>query len=298
MKKRWLLNLALIALLATLSLVAFYQPGQKKEPAGTPLTELTTDSVQRIRLQRGRQPEIVLEKSGEQWRMTAPRVARASEYRVRELLRLATTPVQTHFTPAAGALGTYGLEAPGSTVWLNDTALRFGGMHPLENNVYVLSGQKVWLVPGAHLRAAQSGLEDLLSPNLLDDQAKIQALRFPGFSLKQNEQGAWVRTPELKTLSSDRVNRFVEEWRLARALLVAPAAGKAARERVTITILRHDKPVAIEFGVITRKPELVLVRYDEKLEYHFPEDVGARLLDLQPDPEPPATAEPGREKGN
>jgi hypothetical protein len=292
MKNRWLLNLALIALVAVLAAVAYFQPGLKKEDRGTPLTALRAEDVKQIRLTRPKQPEIVLEKSGEQWRLTAPRAARASEFRVRELTRLATTSVTTRFVPEAAQLAGYGLASSVARVRLNDTVLEFGGMHPMQNNVYVRIGPEVALVPANFLRTALSSLEDLLSPNLLAESEKIKSLRFSGFILKQNEQGAWMRTPELKALGSDQVNRFVDEWRLARALVVAPAAAKPVRERVTIEVLRDGKPATIEFGVTARKPELVLVRFDEKLEYHFPQDVGDRLLELKPEPEPAPAAKP------
>lgn len=292
MKNRWLLNLALITLVAVLAAVAYFQPGLKKDDTGTPLTSLRAEDVKQIRLKRPRRPEIVLEKSAEQWRLTAPRAARAGEFRVRELTRLAATSVTTRFTPDTAQLAGYGLNPPAVSVQLNDTVLAFGGMHPMQNNVYVQVGQDVALVPANFLRAALSGLDDLLSPNLLAEQEKLQSLRFAGFSLKQNEQGAWVRTPELKALGSDQANRFVDEWRLARALLVAPYAGKPLRERVTVTVLRDGQPVAIEFGVVARKPELVLVRLDEQLEYHFPQDVGERLLELKPEPEPAPGTKP------
>jgi hypothetical protein len=144
------------------------------------------------------------------------------------------------------------------------------------------------------LRAALTPLDDWRSPSLLEDKSKILTLRLPGFSLKQNPQGAWTRTPELKELASDTVNRFVDEWRLARALSVTPWAGKAFKERVVLTVADGDKPRTVEFGVLARHPELVLVRLDEKLEYHFPEETGARLLELKPETDTPAPTAPAK----
>ena len=292
MKNRWLLNIALILLVALLAALAYFQPGLKKEDNGAPLTTLRVEDIRQIRLKRPKQPEIVLEKTGDRWHLTAPRAARASEFRVRELTRLATTNVTTRFTPDVAQLASYGLASPVARVQLNETALEFGSMHPLQNNVYVRMGPEVALLPASFLRTALAALDDLMSPSLLAEQEKIVSLRFAGFSLKQNEQGAWVRTPELKALGSDQVNRFVEEWRLARALVVAPYAGKPLREHITVTVTRDGQPAPIEFGVVSRKPELVLVRLDEKLEYHFPQDVGDHLLELKPEPEPAPAAKP------
>ena len=73
----------------------------------------------------------------------------------------------------------------------------------------------------------------------------------------------------------------MDEWRHARALSVEPYTGKPVRERVTITIIDDGKTRLLEFGVLARKPEFVVVRKDENLEYHFPEDIGARLMQLK-----------------
>jgi hypothetical protein len=288
MKNRWLLNIGLVLLVGALVVLAIYQPGRKKPEPGTPLTNLTPDSVQQIRLQRPGQPEIDLEKTGDDWRMTAPRTARANAFRLAELTRLASFPVKVRFPAVTAELNRYGLDHPLATVFLNGAEIRFGAMHPLNNELYILHDNQVQLIPAGVLRTAIAPLTDLLSTSLLEDKTKILALQLPGFSLRQNDQGAWVRTPEIKQLASDRVNQFVDEWRYARALSVTPYSGQAATEQVVITVANGAKPRTVRLGVLARKPELVLVRYDEKLEYHFPAETGKSLMQLQPDAVPPA----------
>jgi len=283
MKNRWLLNIGLVLLVAALILLVLYKPGARKETEGTPLTALTTDAIQRVRLVRPKQPEIVLEKTGEEWRLTAPRNARANSVRVNELLRLAGTRVSTHFPAAPAELGKYGLDQPLATLLLNDTEIRFGGIHPLENQLYVLHDSQVQLIPASVFRAVSAPLTDFLSTSLLEDKAKPLVFKFQTFSLKQNEQGAWARTPELKGLGSDQTNRFVDEWRYARALSAAPYSGKPVKERVTLTLADGGQQRSIEFGVLAYKPEFILYRKDEGLEYSFPEEIGTRLLRLKPE---------------
>ena len=292
MKNRWLLNIGLVLLIGALALFAIYKPGAKQKPAGTPLTALTADAVQRIRLVRPKQPEIALERSGDAWRLSAPRKARANSFRANELARLAATPVKTRFPALPAELGKYGLDHPLTTVFLNEVEIRFGGLHPLNNELYVLHDNQVQLIPAGFLRSALAPLEEMLSTSLLEEKTKIVALRFPGFGVQQNEQGAWTRVPERKGLSSDRINRFVDEWRYARALSVAPYSGKPAKERVTLTIADGNKPRNIELGVLAMKPEFIVVRRDENIEYHFTDDIGERLMQLEPDEAPPAKSAP------
>jgi len=283
MKNRWLLNIGLTLLVGTLVLLVLYKPGAKKEAEGTPLTALAADTIQRVRLVRPKQSEIVLEKNGEDWRLTAPRSARANSFRVNELLRLTATRVSTRFPAAPADLGKYGLDQPLATLFLNDAEIRFGGMHPLDNQLYVLHDGQVQLIPTSVFRAVSAPLSDFLSTSLIEAKAKLLAFKFPAFGLKQNEQGAWTRTPELKGLGSDQVNRFVDEWRYARALSTAAYSGKPVKERVTLTLADGDRQRVIEFGVLAYKPEFILVRKDENLEYSFPEETGARLLRLKPE---------------
>lgn len=294
MKNRWLLNIALAIVVAILVLVAIYKPGARKEPESTPLTAVPADAVTRLRLLRPKQPDVVLERRDDAWWLTAPRHARANAFRVGELVRVAATPVKTRFAAAPQELAKYGLDRPVATLFLNDAEIRFGAMHPLHSELYVLHAGQVQLVPAATLRATSGPVEDLLSLNLLDNQTKIVALRLPGFSLRQNEQGAWARTPELKDLESDRINRFVDEWRFARALSVAPARTTTARERALITIADGARTRTLEFGIVARKPELVIVRRDEQLAYHFPADSAARLLELVPEKKEAAPAAGGQ----
>jgi len=288
MKNRWLLNIGLALLVGALVVLAIYRPGTTVPEPGVPLTTLKPDAVQRIRLLRPGQAEINLEKTGDDWRMTAPRAARANGFRLADLIRLVSIPVKVRFPAVAADLGRYGLDHPLATVFLNDEEIRFGAMHPLENELYALHDNQVLLLPAGALRTAIAPLADLLSSSLLEDKTKILALQLPGFSLRQNAQGAWVRTPEIKELASDRINQFVDEWRYARALSVAPYSGTAATEQVVITVADGAKPRTIRLGVLSRKPELILVREDEKLEYHFPAETGKNLMQLQPDDAPAA----------
>lgn len=283
MKNRWLLNIGLALLVGVLVLLVLYKPGTGEEAQGTPLTAFPADTIQRIKLVRPKQPEIILDKIGEDWRLSAPRKARANRFRVNELLRLAATRVATRFPVMPAELGKYGLDQPLVTLLLNDAEIRFGGMHPLDNQLYVWHDGQVLLIPASVLRAVTAPPDDFLDTSPIEDKAKLLAFKFPAFGLKQNELGAWIRTPELKGLGSDQVNRFVDEWRHARALTAAPYSGKPVKARVILTLADGDRQRVIEFGVLAYKPEFILVRKDEKLEYSFPEETGLRLMQLVPE---------------
>ena len=283
MKNRWLLNLGLAMLVAALLAIALYRPGAEPIAAVTRLTSLSAASIMHVRVQRTHQPDIRLEKTGDTWTLIAPRTARAHEFRVNELLRLATAKSASHFPALAAELLKYGLDTPTAQVRLNDTDIRFGGMHPIHPQHYVLVDGQVHLIASQYFYSVAAGSADFFSHRLLEDQLKPVAFTLPGIALTQDDKGAWRINPANRELSSDRINTFVEEWRHAQALSVAPYSGKPVHEHLRIRFTAASPLKELELGILARQPELILNRKDEGLEYRFPQDVGARLLQLKPE---------------
>ncbi|MHB8255587.1 MAG: hypothetical protein ACYDEV_18330, partial [Acidiferrobacter sp.] len=94
--------------------------------------------------------------------------------------------------------------------------------------------------------------------------------------------------PKPSKVSNDRINTFVDEWRYARALSVTRYHGEPAVGQIVIRYrgLGGHKPPHLKvltIGILATRPELVLLRRDQGLEYHFPEEIGRRLLHLSPD---------------
>lgn len=283
MKNRWLLNLGLAVLVAALLAIALYRPGAEPVAPVTILTSVSIDSIVRVRVQRTNQPDIRLEKTGGAWALTAPRAARANEFRINELLRLATAKSTSHFPAFSAELAKYGLDKPAAEVWLNDTPIRFGSMHPIHPQHYVLVDGQVHLIASKYFYSVSAGPADFFSHRLLEDRLKPVAFTLPGVILAQDNQGAWRINPANSELSNDRINTFVEEWRHAQALTVTPYSGKPAHEYLRIRFTAESPLKELELGILARQPELILYRKDEGLEYRFPQDVGVRLLQLKPE---------------
>jgi len=96
------------------------------------------------------------------------------------------------------------------------------------------------------------------------------------------KDGGWQRRPERAALSSDLINDFVIEWQQASALSVQRHSGKRPSAWISLTLASGAKPASVRVGVLAREPELVLYRPDEGLDYHFPAELGKRLLQLEP----------------
>ncbi len=279
LRQRWLLNAALLVLIAALAWLAIHRAGQEKDVAGPPLTTLTADAVSQLRIERPGHPAITLEKTGAEWALTAPVRARANRFNVESLLRIVAAPTETRFPAIAQDLAKFGLDQPQSRVRYGNEEIAFGSLHPLNSRIYVLYKNEVALIPGHYLASAIYPYTNFIDSRLFEEHRKITTIKLPDFMLTQ-ENGAWRKQPLDSKLTSDRINEFAAEWQNARALGVEKYSGKEILDRIEISSLRDGKTEEIVLGVLAYKPDFVLHRQDENLEYHFTEETGKRLLNI------------------
>jgi hypothetical protein len=288
MNKRWIINLILVGAIALMALVLTMRPGKQAEETYA-LTTLNSDDIDRITLLRPTRDKLVLDKLNNRWHMTAPVNARSNRFNVSDLLKLAGTESRIRFAADDKALAQYGLDKPAASIMLNDVTLNVGNSHPIKQERYVQAGNWVYLVPVKRLRMSENPYTDFISSALIEEDASLRGLNLGQQKLTLKD-GKWSLTPENKAVSGDSINQFVNEWRLAHALSVDRYSNKPVAQWLSITV--HRKQVdktdpaqskVIKLGVVSYKPEFVLYRPDEKLEYRFSEDTGKRLLLLKPD---------------
>ena len=279
LRRRWLLNAVLLVMIGALAWLAIQRAGQEKEVTGPPLTVLAADAISQVRLERPGHEGITLEKNGNQWALTAPLRARANPFNIDNLLRLVSAPTQARFPAAGHELAKFGLAQPQARVRFGSDEVVFGSLHPLHSQIYVLYKSEIALIPGRYLGSALYPYTNFIDSRLFESDRKISAIKLPDFTLVQ-QNGTWQRQPPDKKLTSDRINEFAAEWQNARALHVEKYSGKEILDRIQITSAMNGKSDRLALGVIAYKPDFVLLRPDENLEYHFTEDTGKRLLEL------------------
>lgn len=283
MRQRWLLNAGLVVIIGLLAWLALHRSGQENDDAGPPLTALAADSIMQLRIERPDHPAIALEKSGAGWTLTSPVRARANPFNVESLLRILTAPGETRFPAGGQDLVKFGLDRPRSRVHYGAAEIAFGSLHPLNNRIYVLHNNVIVLIPAHYLSAAVYPYINFIDSRLFEEQRKITAIRLPDFTLTQQD-GAWRKQPPDEKLTSDRLNEFAAEWQNARALGVEKYSGREILDRIEISSVRDDKAEKLVLGILSYKPDFVLYRRDENLEYHFTEDTGKRLLSVSREP--------------
>lgn len=279
LRQRWLLNAGLLVLIGLLTWLAIQRAGQDNDVAGPPLTTLAAETISQLHIERPDHTAITLEKTGAQWTLTAPVRARANPFNVESLLRILAAPGETRFPAVAQELVKFGLDQPQSRVRYDNEEIAFGSLHPLNNRIYVLYKNEIVLIPGHYLASAIYPYTNFIDSRLFEEQRKITAIKLPDFTLTQ-KNGAWQKQPPDRKLTSDRLNDFAAEWENARALGVEKYSGKEILDRIEVTSVRDGKTEKLVLGILAYKPDFVLYRQDENLEYHFTEETGKRLLSI------------------
>ncbi|MDH3671552.1 MAG: DUF4340 domain-containing protein [Gammaproteobacteria bacterium] len=282
MRIRWLLNLGLVVLVALLAVFAL----SKRNADGDRVlfTAIDPVNIKTVRLQYGDNEPIVIGQQLDKWVLLAPEPARANQFKIRNLLRLAAAASERQFAVNTDSLDKYGLDKPVARLWLDDQVIHIGGRHPFKNSQYVLYKDAVHLISAHYFDSSAYSYVDLISPRLFADHRRPVMLELPQLRLQRND-GVWTIEPEDESLAADRINDFVEQWRNARALAVARYTGRPVVDRVRVSFAA-DEGVTIQardqlaLGILSYKPDFVLYREDENLEYRFTEDTGKRLLDI------------------
>jgi len=272
MKSRVLLNLALAALVAALILLVWLKPRPTTQTEFK-LSTLASASINRITIDKPGQPAIVLQGNPAGWRLSAPFQARADGAAIGRLLEiLAATSLQRF--PSTD-LGRFQLDNPLLRLTLNGQEFSFGTQNTLTGEVYVATNGGVHLVAPSYLVYSMKMPADFASRAFLAEEEKLAGFEFADLNLSQNSDGKWLTSPARPNLSQDDINRWVDEWRHASSLVTQPYDDTLPQESFT---LRLGDGKLIPCKILRREPELVMLREDEKLQYHFPAEIGKRLL--------------------
>lgn len=284
MKNRWLINIALVIIVALLATIILYKPGKDNSIKEIPLTSLVTDEIKKIELSRARLADISLQKTKQGWRLVKPFSARANEFNVNALLQIAHTPVEPGFSTADYDLEKFGLKKPATVITLGDHKISIGRQHPLKNARYVLSGKTIFVLPMHAIRIAENTENDFINNRLLDEGMKLIEISLPALKLAE-KNGQWKvisNKSKFRKTTADKINDFISEWENSRALTVMRYSGRQSIGKIRLQFKNSlDKIQGITLGILAYKPEFVLFRKDEGLEYHFPQEVGKRLLQPQ-----------------
>ena len=231
MRSRWLVNLSLLVAIGILLLVARFEPGIEKQAEAPTITALNQDKVHRIHLNRPVRDDLVLVRSAatRRWIIEQTPELPADDFQVNTLLRLAEQKAVRSYSAADLELGQLRLDPPYATVILNDTAIEFGNLEPLEGLRYVRVAEQVHLISDLYLQLVEASYTQFVRRRLFDENTRINRIALGDFSVLETEQG-WSVQPQ-QDVSADDLQRFVDRWQDAISLHVqasdSPLDGEA-----------------------------------------------------------------------
>lgn len=208
MRRRWLFNLALLAVV--LALAGRVWLGERLQDAS--LARLATGEPMSLRVERGDEPTIVLVRSSEGWWLIEPRRLPASELHVEMILRFLATPVAARYPAEEIAPGAAGLLAPRLALVADGARFDFGAREPLTQHRYLAHDGEILLVPDGVSPVLGGPWWNFIDRRLLPAGAEPVAL--------QRADG--------RRLGRDEIPRGLALWAQARAERVRPGVLPAA----------------------------------------------------------------------
>ena len=250
----------------------FYLKPAQDAAVEYPLSALKPQEVQSLRIERAGTVPVVLDKKQDAWFISAPFAARADASRVQQLLAIVEARA-AHRLPA-GDRRRFGLEQPDARIVVDGQPFSFGMVSDITREQYVMAGDAVYAVHPRYGAALPLSAVQMASHQLFGADESPVRIAFRDFAVEQRD-GKWMLAPRSADLSQDDLIRWVDEWRLAAALLVEPHVKGVPLSEVQVQLKGGGK---FTLSVLAREPELVLARSDEKLRYRFRAELAKRLL--------------------
>lgn len=271
------LNLIMFATVAGLLVFLYFRPQSQDIPEYS-ISSHPVETVQNLRIIR-QQKEIVLEQLDNRWRMIEPVQACADEKKIREILEILTA--SSHHRFPLTDLERFGLDQPNVRLYINDEYFGFGGFAPITYQQYVATGDDIYLISPRYALTLPVSASDLINPGLLASHqipVKFEMSRLT-VEFKNENWSSRVQDSD-KALNGEAIEHWVRLWQtaLAQEITLNHELGADFTETDRIKISLQDTQ-EINLKVLQNESEIVLVRVNEGIGYHFPVDTGRQLID-------------------
>lgn len=290
MKKRWLLNLVMLAVVAGLVSFLYLRPKDdatqviQHEVSALKMADFTA-----IKIEFPTKAPTSFEKVDGHWRMTAPYKMRADTLLVQRILSIIAAKSTEKF-PASDMVK-YGLDNPRLRLTLTSSGgpheFVFGTYNPVTEEQYVAFKDAVYLLSGGYAESASTQPIELIDKSPLTVEEAKQIAGFDFSRLEQWEElrlnvdltnGNWkVNAPKAK-ITQNEMNEWLEfSWKQAQSKQVELYTPDRNATYPSFQVkLKNGQ--SVRFDKIQESPELLLGRADEGVLYHFNNDVGFNML--------------------
>ena len=290
MKKRWLLNFVMLAVVAGLVAFLYLRPQANTDAAPQhEVSALKLADFTVIKVEFPTKAPTSFEKVDGLWRMTAPHKTRANQLAVQRILSIIAAKSTEKFP--TNDLAKFGLDNPQLRLKLTNTAgvqeFVFGTFNPVTEEQYVAFKDAIYLLPGSHAELASTQPMELIDKNLL---ANDEVKQIAGFDFSRLEQwvdvrlnvdlanGKWIVNAPKAKITQNEMNEWLDfSWKQAQANKVELYTPDRHAGYPSFDVkLKNGK--SVRFDKIQESPDLLLGRPDEGLMYHFNADIGFNML--------------------
>jgi hypothetical protein len=290
MKKRWILNLVLLAIVAGIVAFLYMQPKKVSETSEYEVSSLKLADFTQVKVEFPAQAPVTFEKVDGLWRMTAPYKMRADQASVNRILSIIAAK-SLEKLPADNP-AKYGLDNPLIRLKLTNTAgeqvFVFGTHNPVSEEQYVAYQGAVYLLPTNYAEAAATQPIEMIDKAPLSSAESKLIAGFAFSNLEQwqeqggldmhQENGQWKVSLAKAKPTQNELNEWLDAaWTHAQAGSVELYKPDRKATYPGFDVLFKDGK-KVHFDKIQEAPELLLARPDEGLVFHFSNDVGFNML--------------------
>jgi len=271
MRLRLFINLLL--LLCVIGLAIFLSRGGNEEvvePVVT-LTDIQPDSIHLIHIERRDLDDIIFQKQGNNWMMQSPYKLPANPSRIHVMLSLLQAHSYDHFSAPDNDLTPYMLAVPAVSIVLDGTRIAFGVTNPLEEKLrYVLVKDTVHIISAGLYDQLQASATFFLDAKLIPPDASIKTIQFPDLSIENTEDD---------TLSGAQY-QIINAWKHVKSISLRKYEEIEAIDTIKIELNTGE---LIEFVIVSNRPNLILARPEEGIQYHISNTVSDNLFPVKTD---------------
>ncbi len=294
MKKRWILNLIMLCLVAGLVTFLYMRPKQTVEQENIyEISSYKLSEFNAISVEFPTKAPVNFEKVNALWRLTSPHQTRADQASVQRILSIIAAKTKDKITKEkfdASDLEKFGLNNPSVKLKLfrdknNTEEFLFGTHNPVTDEQYVAHRGAIYLVANAYGEAAATQVIELVDKAPLKQTEKVA-----GFDFSHLEQweatrlhldlvgGKWKASIATAKTQQNELNEWLDySWVHTMAKSVAFYTPEHKVIYPSLEVKLADGK-SVHFDKIQESPDLLLGRPDEGLIYNFPADAGFTML--------------------
>jgi hypothetical protein len=274
LSNRWIVNVALIVLIAVLFFIAMNFEQQPSQAQAARISGLALDDIDSIEVDSG-DVQLRLSRLDDSWSIDQPVNWPAHSTNVNRLLSIINSKAEMLAQAADVDLGALGLEQPVARLRLNDADLLFGARNNIGERRYLMIDSSIYLLADVHLAFLTQGLPGFVDRQLLPKRYRVESIKLPEIEIQRDADEQW-RTLPPGDYSQAQLQQLVDNWQQLQASRIKPFdLGGLARQLVEV---RLEDGRSIEFVLLSSTNELIIANSQIGMQYHFLRDYEDQLM--------------------